>query len=75
MNAPRSAKSGSDWTAADLIAYNITVVPVSADEFFRHGTDPSLEHLSPAILASQGDPNVNVPKPAADSPQMVRGMT
>jgi len=66
MNAPRSAKSGSDWTAADLIAYNIIVVPVSANDFFRHGANPPLDHLSPAIFAAPGDPNVNVPKPTAD---------
>lgn len=36
------------------------------NEFFSHSTDPSLDHLNPAILASRGDPNVNVSKSAAD---------
>ena len=49
-NAIRSAKSGSDWTSGDLPAYNIAISPVPPDEFFRHGIDPSLDHLDPAIL-------------------------
>jgi hypothetical protein len=44
----RTANSGSDWTAKELRAYNITVVPQNKEEFF--GTidfpdpaEPSLE--------------------------------
>ena len=54
-NAIRSAKSGSDWTSGDLLAYNIAISPVPPDEFFRHGVDPSLDHLDPAILDSSPD--------------------
>ncbi|KAF8067578.1 hypothetical protein FPV67DRAFT_1492517, partial [Lyophyllum atratum] len=60
LNAIRSAKSGSDWNRADLLAYNITISPVPPDEFFRHDADPSLNHLDPAILNSSpesDDPN------------------
>ncbi|KAH9979646.1 hypothetical protein BJV74DRAFT_888074 [Russula compacta] len=31
----RTAKSGSEWTANELAAYNITVVPQNKDEFFE----------------------------------------
>ncbi len=31
----RSPKPGSDWTANELCAYNITVVPQNKEEFFR----------------------------------------
>jgi hypothetical protein len=31
----RTPKSGSDWTANELCAYNITVVPQNREEFFR----------------------------------------
>lgn len=55
MNAIRSAKSGSDWTSGDLLAYNIAISPVPPDEFFHHGADPSLDHLDPAILNSSPD--------------------
>ena len=54
-NAIRSAKSGNDWTRGDLLAYNIAISHVPPDEFFRHGVDPSLDHLDPAILDSSPD--------------------
>jgi hypothetical protein len=54
-NAIRSAKSGSDWTSGDLLAYNITIAPVPTNQFFRYGADPSLDHLDPAILNSSPD--------------------
>jgi hypothetical protein len=40
-NLIRSAKSGSDWTTAELKAYNITVVSQDAQTFF--GVHPLLE--------------------------------
>ena len=55
----RSAKSGSDWTGAELLAYNIAISLTSLDVFFQHTSqDPSLDHLDPAILSS---PNANDP--------------
>ncbi|KAF8878029.1 hypothetical protein CPB84DRAFT_1817543 [Gymnopilus junonius] len=54
----RSAKSGSDWTDAELLAYNISITPTSPDFFFRSNADPSLDHLDPAILTS---PNAEDP--------------
>ena len=47
----RSAKSSSDWTQHELIAYNITVSPIPPDEFFPT-PDPSLDGINPAILNS-----------------------
>ena len=49
-NALRSAKSGSDWSRNELLAYNITISSVTLNQFFHHGADPSLDHLDPAIL-------------------------
>ena len=48
----RSAKSGSDWTDADLLAYNISITPTPPAVFFQSGADPSLDHLDAAILTS-----------------------
>jgi len=56
-NVIRSAKSGSDWNSSDLLAYNIAISLVRPDEFFRHGADPSLDNLDPAILNSSPDSN------------------
>ena len=61
-NALRSAKSGSDWSRNELLAYNITISSVTPNQFFHHGADPSLDHLDPAILnASPGsdDPSLS----------------
>ena len=58
----RSAKSGSDWTDAELLAYNISIIPTSPGVFFQSSTDPSLDHLDPAILTSPinaDDPNLS----------------
>jgi len=33
-NLLRTAKSGSDWTRAELDAYNIAIVPQTKAEFF-----------------------------------------
>lgn len=48
-NAIRSAKSGSDWTDNELIAYNITVSSSSPRDFFP-APNPSLDHIDPDIL-------------------------
>jgi hypothetical protein len=52
MNFIRSAKSGSDWSKNELIAYNISVSPVLAEEFFSSVAEPSLDHLDPNILTA-----------------------
>lgn len=50
-NVARSAKSASEWTNKELIAYNITIASISPDKFFPN-PDPSLDHIDPAILSS-----------------------
>ncbi|KAH6912333.1 hypothetical protein BKA70DRAFT_1098691 [Coprinopsis sp. MPI-PUGE-AT-0042] len=57
----RSAKSGSDWTGAELLAYNISITPTSPAEFFTSYADPSLDHLDPGILtsATTADPSLS----------------
>ena len=49
----RSAKLGSDWSPYELMAYNISIVPLLPDKFFTI-PDPPLDHIDPAIL----DPSV-----------------
>jgi hypothetical protein len=44
-NLIRSAKSGSDWTTNDLLAYNIRVSPLSPDKFYGAPL-PSVASLS-----------------------------
>jgi hypothetical protein len=51
-NLTRSAKSGSDWSINELLAYRITIKSLSPDQFFRSGADPSLDHLDPALLTA-----------------------
>jgi len=61
-NALRSAKSGSDWSRSELLAYNITISSVTPNQFFDKDADPSLDDLDPAILnASPGsdDPSLS----------------
>ncbi|TEB35467.1 hypothetical protein FA13DRAFT_1728279 [Coprinellus micaceus] len=62
----RSAKSGSDWTIAELLAYNVSITPTSPAVFFQSGSDPSLDHLDPAILTSPGGDDPNLSDIAAD---------
>jgi hypothetical protein len=50
-NLVRSAKSASDWSDYELIAYNITVSSRSPGEFFPT-PDPSLDHIDLAIFNS-----------------------
>ncbi|KAG2352559.1 hypothetical protein BDR07DRAFT_835242 [Suillus spraguei] len=51
----RSAKSGSDWTLNDLMAYNITVTPQSPEQFFRQNHGTLLEGVDPFLLNSSLD--------------------
>ncbi|KAG2360062.1 hypothetical protein BDR07DRAFT_1413528, partial [Suillus spraguei] len=51
----RSAKSGSDWTFNDLMAYNITVTPQSPEQFFRQNHGTLLEgNISDAVFEYLG---------------------
>ncbi|KAG2356472.1 hypothetical protein BDR07DRAFT_1423149 [Suillus spraguei] len=56
----RSAKSGSDWTFNDLMAYNITVTPQSPEQFFRQNHGMLLEGVDPSLLnPSLNDENIS----------------
>ena len=55
----RSAKSSSNWSAAELFAYNISIIPTSPAVFFQSSPDPSVDHLDPAILISPNDVDVS----------------
>lgn len=57
----RSAKSGSDWTGAELLAYDIAISPTFPDVFSPPSPVPSLDHLDPSILTSPNgnDPNLS----------------
>jgi hypothetical protein len=46
-NLPRTAKSGINWTTAELDAYNITIIPQTKAEFF--GTDDFPNPTGPSI--------------------------
>ena len=50
----RSTKSSSDWTNEELIAFNITISPLSPDKFFPT-PDPSLGDIDPVILDTPSD--------------------
>ncbi|TFK20062.1 hypothetical protein FA15DRAFT_682699 [Coprinopsis marcescibilis] len=54
----RSAKSGSDWTNADLLAYNISITPTSPA--------PSLDHLDSTILTSPTTEDPTLSESTAD---------
>ncbi|KAG2110316.1 uncharacterized protein F5147DRAFT_797075 [Suillus discolor] len=64
-NLIRSAKSSNDWTFYDLLAYNITVVPLAPEQFFPQNPGPLLEGLDPSLLNSSlddknfSDPNIS----------------
>lgn len=65
-NLTRSAKSGSDWTDNDLMAYNITISSTPPEKFFST-PDPSLDHIDPAILdAPPGDDNPDLSDATAE---------
>ncbi|KAG2355356.1 hypothetical protein BDR07DRAFT_1426395 [Suillus spraguei] len=56
----RSAKSGSDWTFNDLMAYNITVTPQSPEQFFRQNHGTPLGGVDPSLLnPSLNDENIS----------------
>lgn len=48
-NLLRSVKSGSNWTTAELDAYNITIVPQTKTEFF--GTNDFPDPTQPSMVA------------------------
>lgn len=50
-NSIHSEKSGSDWSAKDLSAYNITFQTQSIIDFFGHELRP-IDHLDPYLLSS-----------------------
>ena len=56
-NIIRSARSGSDWTRNDLLAYRITVNPILPQEFFGQKADPPLTGLDPALITSPVNPD------------------
>ncbi|KAF8803098.1 hypothetical protein BYT27DRAFT_6743414 [Phlegmacium glaucopus] len=59
----RSPKSGSDWSAVELLAYHINIKPTPPAEFYDHfGANPSLNSLDPAILTTPvglDDPSIS----------------
>ena len=52
MNFMRTARSGSDWSKNELMAYHVSVSPVPAEQFFAPVAEPSLQHLDSNILNS-----------------------
>jgi hypothetical protein len=59
-NLIRSAKSGSDWSTNELLAYNVTVQRRDVVSFFGHELG-SIDHLDPNLL-SEGDPTADFSK-------------
>jgi len=57
----RSAKSGSDWTRNELMAYNIRIVPQTPERFFGSAAaGVSLAELDPLIITGSTDtPNLS----------------
>ena len=51
----RSAKSGSDWTRNELIAYNIKIVPQTPEQFFGAPTFGILAELDTSIIIGSTD--------------------
>jgi hypothetical protein len=61
------AKSGSDWTVSELLAYNIVVQPTPPDQFFGPNAHPPLDHLDRAILDGRpGDDSPNISEVAVE---------
>ena len=56
----RSAKSGSDWTHNELIAYNINVVSQTPAQFFGNVGVVSLAELDPSIITGSTDEPANL---------------
>ncbi len=59
-NIIRSAKSGSDWTSNDLIAYNITIRRQSSDSFFGYTPNIIPDAIDPAFLTATVPPDDNL---------------
>jgi hypothetical protein len=55
-NFIRSAKSGSDWSTNELLAYNISVQRQNPTDFFGRELGP-IDHLDPNLL-STADPTI-----------------
>jgi hypothetical protein len=51
-NIIHSAKSGSDWSGSELMAYRITVSLVPPQQFFGPTHDPPLTGFDPALIDS-----------------------
>ncbi|KDR66949.1 hypothetical protein GALMADRAFT_258852 [Galerina marginata CBS 339.88] len=49
-SAIRSAKSSTDWSSGDLLAYDITIFPVPGRILPNGASDPPLDHLDPPSL-------------------------
>ncbi|KAJ7151422.1 hypothetical protein C8R43DRAFT_1005073 [Mycena crocata] len=60
-NLIRSAKSGSDWSLNEQLAYHIRVEAIPPEVFFHSDPDPSLGQLDEAILTAS---------PGADEPEL-----
>ncbi|KAF8908546.1 hypothetical protein CPB84DRAFT_1766905 [Gymnopilus junonius] len=58
-NLIRLAKSGSDWTMKELLAFNIQVVPTNTTVFFRNPELPQLS-ISPTILDNLQMPDSDI---------------
>ena len=58
----RSAKSGSDWTGDELIAYNIKIVPQTPEQFFGAAAvaGVSLDGLDPSIITGSTTDTTNL---------------
>ena len=61
-NIVLSAKSGSDWTDNELIAFNIRVNTVNAATFFNTAQLPA-PLVPPVILTNEKRPQGPIPKP------------
>ncbi|PBK85186.1 hypothetical protein ARMGADRAFT_565846 [Armillaria gallica] len=59
-NIIRSAKSGSDWTSNDLIAYNIAIRRQSSDTFFGYKPNTIPDAIDPAFLTATIPPQDNL---------------
>ena len=59
-NIIRSAKSGSDWTSNDLIAYNIAIRRQSSETFFGYKPNTIPDAIDPAFLTATIPPQDNL---------------
>lgn len=61
-NLIRSAKSGSEWTSYDLIAYNIAVCRQSSDTFFGYKPETVSDTIDPDFLTAAVPPQDGLSK-------------